>query len=570
MKENNAPQSSFDFKAFFAKNRTACLAGLGGVLVVALAATGIHMQQRAVTPEESTVATAETTPEVIDIETTPGGIYEKLAASQPVSILVLGDGFAYGDDSWAQLLSTKLGESYNTEVLVDNLALAGSNDIASGYAEIKSLDATADYDLAILSYRNDTLSDAFDPFYEATIRALYERFPGISVLSVKEPIGEAQEGIQSITDHYRGNVLDLAKIMKDHNENPESYLNADTSAFNEEGQTLVADHVLDYMHELVENYKAPDQSNVSILNPAAGALESFAYVPYEDFEQVDDTTYILDATNITDDDDQPVSGILLVDYALVDGKNQFYVAQDMQPFGGLKADYSGPSEERHISLVNDEFHPSESVVIKFATPDQASTFNGIYVAGNVKLPETLDQFETMALPDIDASYFEEDSEDPMFEDDGPSSEDDEFGTEEELEEEFAHTQNPNAGVYAAGEDHPGASNVVVVKHKVVRKEKANDFAPGDETAADGTVIPKMNSADDEEETANNAPAASTPGTSTDMNSDTLPQPALESHEAETEENETQTETTATEETETTPQQTASNGQKLVSGNIYQG
>ena len=560
---NNKMQNGFDFKAFFFFFFTACLAGLGGIIVAALAVAGIATFGHIADTNAVTTSAAQTIPEAINIETSTGGAYEKLGASKPVNVLVLGDAFSYGDSSWADLLTAQLGEKYGSQISLDNLSLTGTNDIASGYAQIKNLDNSTDYDLAILSYGNHGDSTYFETFYEATLRALYSKFPNISILSVSEPTSDATASIQKITDHYFGKTIDLSKIMKDHKEDPATYLTDSAVRFNDDGQKIAAGHITDFIDSLVKNPETSDKKEISVLNPNAGALDKFTYIPSGDFEAIDDTTYYISADDITDDDGNTVSGIMLIDYSLIDGTNQFYAAQDKQPFGGIKADYSGPVEEHHISVVNDDFHPGEYLVIEFANAEQAATFNGICVAGAIPLPESLDQFETLELPDLDAETSDNNEENTTV-DDGPSS-DDRFGSEDDIEEEISHQQDPNAGVYAAGVDHPGAANVVVVKHKVITKKTANTFAPGDETAADGTVLPKKDSDNGPGPQEGVSPVAPT-------HEETLPQPAEESHESDTEtptqeSKESQGETS---QEETTPQQTASNGQKLISGNIYQG
>ncbi|MBR1855991.1 MAG: hypothetical protein IJ803_02835, partial [Oribacterium sp.] len=91
------------------------------------------------------------------------------------------------------------------------------------------------------------------------------------------------------------------------------------------------------------------------------------------------------------------SGLLAIDYEYLPGSNDVYVTVDGNPFGRSTVDFKGTESEQHIALINDDFKPAETITVSFGSADEANTFAGIIVSGNVKLPMSYDEFETKEI-----------------------------------------------------------------------------------------------------------------------------------------------------------------------------
>lgn len=182
-----------DFKEFFEQNKKACIGGLAGAVVIlmgiAVATSHTGGDSTVETAAASTEAAETTTVETAPVEVTRGDFYDKLNSGNAVNVLVLGDGFAYGDgatnleDSWSEQLSQKLGDAFKSNVFVNNYALAGDNGAYAGFVIANELTTDVEYDAAVLSFGSYDDQDTFPAFYEALIRALNKKFPGIEIIS---------------------------------------------------------------------------------------------------------------------------------------------------------------------------------------------------------------------------------------------------------------------------------------------------------------------------------------------------------------------------------------------------
>ena len=217
-----------DFKEFFEQNKKACIGGLAGAVVIlmgiAVATSHTGGDSTVETAAASTEAAETTTVETAPVEVTRGDFYDKLNSGNAVNVLVLGDGFAYGDgatnleDSWSEQLSQKLGDAFKSNVFVNNYALAGDNGAYAGFVIANELTTDVEYDAAVLSFGSYDDQDTFPAFYEALIRALNKKFPGIEIISLIEPSSVTNpdgpaaanaDAIKNITSHYLGETIDI-------------------------------------------------------------------------------------------------------------------------------------------------------------------------------------------------------------------------------------------------------------------------------------------------------------------------------------------------------------------------
>ena len=422
---------TMDFKTFFENNKKACIGGAAGLAVILLGIAAVSSQNKsAVTPQETTLAeTSADQQKDTNENAVTGNFYTKLNNGKPVSVLVIGDGFAAGSNledssaAWAELLSAKITETFGSEVLLDNYSLPSDNTVYSGYAVAKQLPEDVEYDAVILSYGNYDDPSSFGIFYEGLIRALAKRCPEATLISLVEPSsvtnpeGYADDNasaIQNITDHYYGLTVDVAKLMEANGSNAADTVVDDKINQNADGNAAVSDAIIKAIREHSENDNTLTTASES-LNAASDALESFTYISAGDFEKVDDTTYVYLADYVRDDNDNPVSGLLAIDYEYLPGSNDVYVTVDGNPFGRSTVDFKGTESEQHITLINDDFEPAETITVSFGSADEANTFAGIIVSGNVKLPMSYDEFETkeihqLSTEEIKALFGEADEE----------------------------------------------------------------------------------------------------------------------------------------------------------------
>ena len=420
-----------DLKTFFENNKKACIGGGAAALVILLGLAALSGNKSSeTTPRETTSAVTESVQEnTSDDSEVPGNFYAKLKAGKTVSVLMIGDGFSAGSNledpskAWSELLSTKITETFGSEVLLDNYSLPSDNTVYSGYAAAKQLPDDVEYDAVILSFGNYDDPSSFGIFYEGLIRTLTKKCPDAVLISLIEPSSvtnpegysdDNTSAIQNITDHYYGLTIDVAKLMEANGSNAADTAADDKVHQNVEGNEAVSDAIVKAIREHSENGETLNTASEA-LDTGSEALEVFTYISAGDFEKVDDTTYVILADYIRDDEDNAVSGLLAVDYEYLPGSNDVYVTVDGNPFGRSTVDFKGTESEQHIVLINDDFEPAETITVSFGSADEADTFAGIIVSGNVKLPRTYDEFETkeihqLSTEEIRTLFGEEDEE----------------------------------------------------------------------------------------------------------------------------------------------------------------
>ncbi len=434
-----------DFKTFYEQNKKACLGGLAGAVVVligiaAVAGKGHNAQVETTAPATEAV---ESEKKAITVDRNAGSFYAKIADSQPVSVLVLGDSFAKGNNlsdvssSWAELLPEKFQTEFSADLQIENYALPSDNGVFSGFVEANEIPDGSEYDAVILSFGEYDDPETFAVFYEGIIRNLQKKCPEISIISLIEPSSETNpdghaaanaSAIQNITDHYNGLTIDVAKEMAANGGNAKDTADSDKIGQNDEGNAKTADIIISSIMNFKAAKDAVDASSIEALDENAAKLESYAYITASDFAKVNDTTYELPAELILDVNGEPVSGILGVDFNYQPGANDVYVSVDGTPFGRSTTEFKGTEAEQHVVLINDNFAPSEYVTVSFGTAAEAESFAGIIVSGDITLPDSYDKFESKEIQELDAAALSELMGDAA--NGGPGSDD----VEEEVEE----------------------------------------------------------------------------------------------------------------------------------------
>lgn len=529
-----------DFKEFFEQNKKACIGGLAGAVVIlmgiAVATSHSGGDSTVETAAASTEAAETTTTETAPVKVTRGDFYDKLNSGNAVNVLVLGDGFAYGDgatsldDSWSEQLSQKLGDAFKSNVFVNNYALAGDNGAYAGFVIANELTTDVEYDAAVLSFGSYDDKDTFPAFYEALIRALNKKFPGIEIISLIEPSSVTNpdgpaaanaDAVKNITSHYLGETIDIAKGFEDAGKDVKATVAKDKINQNDEGNGITSDVIVKAIQtSAAAGDQKGESQTIKPLDEKISGLESFAYIPADSFAKLNDTTYEILADYVTDAEGNKIEGLLGLDYDYLTGDNDVYVTVDGQPFGRNTVKFDGAESEQHIVLINDNFSSADHVTIKFATKEEADTFTGMSICGNIALPESFDKFETMAAEDelsaddllaaveetnadgtpvlLQGGVMEDGAiaeggvlapqesvpETTKYETTNPTRYNSEGVLEEKYNGEWYEVEldpvtDPTAGVYAAGVDHPGAQPTTIVGKNAKRKSKA--AGPGGDT-----------------------------------------------------------------------------------------
>ncbi len=497
-----------DFKTFFEQNKKACVGGLAGIAVILVGLAAVTGRNNDSSLETVTASTepVETSADTGSNDTATGDFYTKLSAGQPVSVLVVGDGFAAGSNledastAWAELISEKLQDKYSSDVQVENYALPSDNTAYSGYVVANELPDGSDYDAAIISFGNYDDPDTFSTFYESMIRALIKKSPEISIISLIEPSSvtntdgysdDNASAIQSITDHYNGLTIDVAEMMSENGSDAASTVADDKINQNSDGNAATADAIVSSIKKAVDSGMKPMDSSVEPLNEGASALDEYAYIPASEFAKINDTTFAIVADSITDVNGNYVSGLLGIDYTYLPGSNDVYVTLDNTPFARSTVEFGGTESERHVFVLNDNCDSSDHITISFTSADEADAFAGIIVSGNVTLPDSYDKFETRDIvePSSDElnSFFGDD-EDTEAEG-GPGSEESDIAegsSDDKLENGATKYIDGALYEYYMGEwyevinDDSGNPDIGV-KQQVVATRSANEIITNKET-----------------------------------------------------------------------------------------
>ncbi len=497
-----------DFKTFFEQNKKACVGGLAGiaVILVGLAAVAGRGNGSSVETVPASTEAAETPVDSSSVDAEAGDFYTKLAAGQSVSVLVVGDGFAAGSNledastAWAELISKKLQDKYSSDVQVENYALPSDNTAYSGYVVANELPDGSDYDAVIISFGNYDDPATFGTFYEGMVRALIKKSPEISIISLIEPSSvtntdgysdDNASAIQSITDHYNGLTIDVAKVMSENGSDAASTVADDKINQNTDGNAATADAIAASIIRAVDSGMEPLDSSVEPLNEGVSNLDEYAYIPASEFAKINDTTFAIVKDSITDVNGNYVSGLLGIDYTYLPGNNDVYVTLDNTPFARSTVAFNGTESERHIFVLNDNCDSSDHITISFTSADEADAFAGIIVSGNVALPDSYDKFETRDVVEPTTEQLDSffgDEEDSVAEG-GPGSEEDdavEDSSDDELENGATKYVDGVLYEYYMGEwyevinDDSGNPDIGV-KQQVVATRSANEIITNKET-----------------------------------------------------------------------------------------
>ncbi len=358
--------------------------------------------------------------------------------------------------TWAQLMAQPDGTA--VKVLTEANASINKSGMYTGEGVDNRTITDArktEYDLCIVSLGMTDDPPMFAQYYEGVLRELRRKYQKCSVISLLSnqamtapDLGMSDENydsLYSISDHYKVPVINVGLEMVDPDAAAKgataseisfgSYTSESLAAsmkedgiaaqradeiaaddlddrskkakaaidkytidglyLNNKGQEFLAETVAAFIDAGVKKQTLYYQADISPMSEAVPTLDKYYYFPVSKLKKIDDFTYIL-PESIISAADPDLSGIVGVDYKLVSGDNDMYLAvgDGTESLGRVSTNYPGDSKIQFLVPVNDGYNVKKagSIRIGFATREQASTLNGVIIGGDFTLPPYYDDY----------------------------------------------------------------------------------------------------------------------------------------------------------------------------------
>lgn len=302
--------------------------------------------------------------------------YQKLADGFDVNVLIVGDSIGEGSGTetngkqWFAQLQSYLRTINKGAVLVDNVSMGGNTSYA-GYVRTMALDDDINYDLAIICYGQNDNIVGFSTYYESIVRAIRNRYPDCSIISVLESsqreYTEKMTTIQSICDYYGIPIADTIAAFNDSGRAYDDLTN-DGIHPNDAGQEIYYETVKAVIDDNVAA-STGKMENVDVINADVRKFDNFVwYDASSDFERMDDTTFILNTRD---------SGLLGIDYTFESGDNKADIYVDGELYKSPTVTFDYDFSQRHIMVVSDECKVEKEIKVVFSSKEQADGFRGM-------------------------------------------------------------------------------------------------------------------------------------------------------------------------------------------------
>ena len=309
--------------------------------------------------------------------------YQKLSDGFDVDILIIGDSIGDGagasdeNHRWANMLCRSIEETYNISADMNNISMGGNTSYA-GYARTMLLDDDVACDLAIICYgENDSTAD-FDLYYEAIIRAVQNRYPKASIISILE---SSQKGytqkirtIKSVADHYGIQTADtIEPFLKNYDE-----LVIDPIHPNDEGMAVYCETVMNVIRTSADQYRGNDPEDVSPINEKVRAFDKLQWFSEDMFTREGNTFTLNTSTKGT---------IMGIYWNLSNGNNSCQIMIDGKEYANSDIYFKHDFIQPHINVVNDwtendEINIQEEIRIIFDDDFRADGFMGLLISGS--------------------------------------------------------------------------------------------------------------------------------------------------------------------------------------------
>ena len=342
--------------------------------------------------------------------------------------------------AWAALMEQPNGAA---SAMLREMQAAGTASVAEdGTIDAEGWDNTKshafrknEYDLAIVSLGTTDDPEEFPTWYEAVLRALRTKYRQCSVISllsdqavIDPSLGyadENEEKLRTIAAQYHADVVDIGAMLQDKDANAgdgaaaaegisEAVLKKYTSDglyLSAAGHTLLAETLEGFIEQKAAAGQSYSFGDIALLTPSVEALDEFHFVDKEALNRIDDYTYVLGKNQMQEDangaesivrhgrDTNSFRGIVGVDYTLVSGDNDLYLAtgDGTHPFG-RRTLTNDTGSRRSIAAINDGFDAERdgNLIISFGTKEQADGLKGVIFSGELSLPARLDDFKAVS------------------------------------------------------------------------------------------------------------------------------------------------------------------------------
>lgn len=312
--------------------------------------------------------------------------YQKLADGFDVNVLIVGDSIGAGfgasgaDYRWANLLRYNLQKNYSVKVNLTNVSMGGNTSYA-GYVRTMALDDGVDYDLVVLYYGQNDSKYNFSLYYESIIRAVKNRYPKASIISILESsqreYTEKMQTIQAIAEHYEIPIADTIEPFQTNYEG----LVKDRVHPNDDGQQVYYETVMRVIEPLVAARRGNDPADVTIINDQVTAFDTFQWFSVDQFTREGNTFTLKTTTH----------GIVLgIDYNFTSGANSCKILVDGVEYAAPEVTFNYDSSQRHIMVVNkwmegEYVNVQGEIKVVFGEDEsgknQADGFNGLAISG---------------------------------------------------------------------------------------------------------------------------------------------------------------------------------------------
>ncbi len=374
---------------------------------------------------DGNVITQATVTDGDSTSTITNSFMDKLVKSEPVSILIIGDVYGTGagasdGSNWTNILASDIMDAFGSDASINNLSLPGGNDAYSAYVTLMNESAvspSSSYDAVIVSlgYYDDPFK--FNIQYEGLLRSISKQYPSAQIIGIIESAavtdvnGNSDETAmyaKTLLEHYDGIVANMGEAFAVNGKNTAMFTD-DGILPNVKGQKVYSSWIVKQIQNKMSNEddtNGSDTSSASTLdadgsispvNADAILYDHYYYISENSFQRLDDTNYIIGVQELTSLGAE-TTGLIGLDYDYLNGSNIAQVVIDGNIFGGLTADFEGASPERHIVAVRNNAIITDHVAVSFASKEQADTFHGLIITGNMNLSKAAEKYKKLPLP----------------------------------------------------------------------------------------------------------------------------------------------------------------------------
>lgn len=298
--------------------------------------------------------------------------YQKLSSGRKVEILIVGDSISapMEDIAWTMLLKDYLQKEYGAKVNITNLSMGGTSSY-SGYARINMLRSKKKYDLAIICYGQNDSETNFSLYYESIYRALQNRYPTCSLISILE---SAQQGytkkindIIRLADYYRVPIVDTIGAFQKSGFSNEQ-LTEDGVHLNEKGHNIYFEEIKNTIEEELDFY----DSNRKPLNDKVENYSSTKVLLEKEFKRINDTSYEIKIDSL--------NGEIGIWYGYQPGKNKVTIISGEEIIDEVEFEWNYTFQQEQILLIPKIYNFNDNIRIVFGTKEQADSFHGVCIS----------------------------------------------------------------------------------------------------------------------------------------------------------------------------------------------